>query len=211
MTAKFLNMVAGMALFFCAGMAQANTVDVSYTVSGSAGAWLLNFSVTNNIGTDDIYYFGIHLPDGDYVGAPSSWGPPGSFSLPQYGTSAVNYNVAWLDPSGVAAPTNIMPGQTLGGFRVLDPNSTLPSSVSWTVLSGGGFYTGSDCIGCSPTAGSNGLSAFVYSGTSKPRFGGTAFAAVTPLPAALPLFATGLGALALFGWRRKRKAAAHVG
>jgi hypothetical protein len=32
--------------------------------------------------------------------------------------------------------------------------------------------------------------------------------AATPLPAALPLFATGLGALGLLGWRRKRKAAA---
>jgi len=32
----------------------------------------------------------------------------------------------------------------------------------------------------------------------------------TPLPAALPLFATGLGALGLLGWRRKRKAAAAV-
>jgi hypothetical protein len=31
--------------------------------------------------------------------------------------------------------------------------------------------------------------------------------AATPLPAALPLFATGLGALGLLGWRRKRKAA----
>jgi len=29
-----------------------------------------------------------------------------------------------------------------------------------------------------------------------------------PLPAALPLFATGLGALGIFGWRRKRKAQA---
>jgi len=28
----------------------------------------------------------------------------------------------------------------------------------------------------------------------------------TPLPAAFPLFATGLGAVGLFGWRRKRKA-----
>ena len=28
----------------------------------------------------------------------------------------------------------------------------------------------------------------------------------TPLPAALPLFATGLGGLGLLGWRRKRKA-----
>jgi hypothetical protein len=30
----------------------------------------------------------------------------------------------------------------------------------------------------------------------------------TPLPATLPLFATGLGAIGLFGWRKKRKAAA---
>jgi len=32
----------------------------------------------------------------------------------------------------------------------------------------------------------------------------------TPLPATLPLFATGLGALGLFGWRRKRKNAAAI-
>jgi hypothetical protein len=32
----------------------------------------------------------------------------------------------------------------------------------------------------------------------------------TPLPAALPLFATGLGAMGLFGWRRKRKNVAAV-
>jgi hypothetical protein len=32
-------------------------------------------------------------------------------------------------------------------------------------------------------------------------------AAGAPLPAALPLFAGGLGALGLLGWRRKRKAA----
>jgi hypothetical protein len=36
---------------------------------------------------------------------------------------------------------------------------------------------------------------------------GTAEAA-TPLPAALPLFATGLGALGLLGWRRKKKSVA---
>jgi hypothetical protein len=31
--------------------------------------------------------------------------------------------------------------------------------------------------------------------------------AAAPLPATLPLFATGLGALGLFGWRMKRKSA----
>jgi hypothetical protein len=34
--------------------------------------------------------------------------------------------------------------------------------------------------------------------------------AVTPLPGALPLFATGLAALGLFGWYRKRKAPAAI-
>lgn len=34
--------------------------------------------------------------------------------------------------------------------------------------------------------------------------------ASTPLPAALPLFATGLGAMGLLGWRRKRKNAAAI-
>ena len=33
---------------------------------------------------------------------------------------------------------------------------------------------------------------------------------VTPLPAALPLFASGLGALGLLGWRRKRKQSAAM-
>ena len=33
--------------------------------------------------------------------------------------------------------------------------------------------------------------------------------AATPLPAALPLYASGLGALGLLGWRRKKKAAAR--
>ena len=35
-----------------------------------------------------------------------------------------------------------------------------------------------------------------------------AAAAATPLPAALPLFASGLGAMGFIGWRRKRKALA---
>jgi hypothetical protein len=32
----------------------------------------------------------------------------------------------------------------------------------------------------------------------------------TPLPAALPLFATGLGGLGVLGWRRKKKSAARA-
>jgi len=43
---------------------------------------------------------------------------------------------------------------------------------------------------------------------SGPSNSGTFTLTATPLPAALPLFAGGLGVMGLFGWRRKRKAAA---
>jgi hypothetical protein len=45
---------------------------------------------------------------------------------------------------------------------------------------------------------------------AEPINGVTGDAVPTPLPAALPLFATGLGALSLLGWRRKRKNAAAL-
>jgi hypothetical protein len=48
-------------------------------------------------------------------------------------------------------------------------------------------------------AEANGLPA-VLEATSTPD--------VVPLPGALPLFATGIGAMGLIGWRRKRKAQA---
>jgi hypothetical protein len=53
---------------------------------------------------------------------------------------------------------------------------------------------------------SNGAATFLsnVSGTSS-FFWGIAPDTVTPLPSALPLFATGLGGLGLLGWHRKRK------
>jgi hypothetical protein len=50
--------------------------------------------------------------------------------------------------------------------------------------------------------GGNGADLLVYAGAIP--------TAATPLPAALPLFATGLGLTGLLGWRRKRKNAAAI-
>jgi hypothetical protein len=81
------------------------------------------------------------------------------------------------------------------------------------------FYTGSGNIGTGP--GQTGVVLELTSTGLGP--GGVAWAGngtgqgltlvydytpATPLPAALPLFATGLGGLGLLGWRRKRKAQA---
>ena len=60
-------------------------------------------------------------------------------------------------------------------------------------LAGGAFYNGQ---------GNNNAFAGPVSGGVE--------TATTPLPAALPLFVTGLGAMGLFGWRRKRKNAAAI-
>jgi hypothetical protein len=48
-----------------------------------------------------------------------------------------------------------------------------------------------------------------FIGVDDVRFVG-GFSTTTPLPAALSLFATGIGGLGLLGWRRKRKAQAVV-
>lgn len=77
--------------------------------------------------------------------------------------------------------------------------SSLSDKPQYGRLGAGTYYT----LG---TAASNNVNAsFNGNGTVTELFGAEG---ETPLSAALPLFASGLGALGLFGWRRKRKAQA---
>ena len=50
----------------------------------------------------------------------------------------------------------------------------------------------------------------IYTASGSQVSGGAGPVSATPIPAALPLFATGLGAMGLLGWRRKRKNAAAL-
>jgi hypothetical protein len=92
----------------------------------------------------------------------------------------------------------------------------------FTVLSGNSFgsVTGlvvnnPDCVPCNPiTAYVSGNSLFINWQGAGGKVGdtitvdfsvGAPVVATTPLPAALPLLATGLGVMGLLGWRRKRK------
>jgi len=72
-------------------------------------------------------------------------------------------------------------------------NPLTGAGIDELILSGGGNYASYECAICNPVRG---------------IVSGEAIAATTPLPAALPLFASGLGGLGLLGWRRKRKKAA---
>ena len=111
-----------------------------------------------------------------------------------------------------------------GGFGVGEYVGN-PVSNSFTVNAGvitvvnfvslGGLNSTPAVICCSLGMGSFGLNLASAGLTNSAGFlfqdsAGLAFTLVseTPLPAALPLFAGGLGALGLIGWRRKKKAAA---
>src|SRR5262249_57880343 len=182
MKTKIFSLVMSLLLFGPLS-AQAATIDVSYTISGSPGNWLYNFTVTNNLGGNyDIYAVDINLPNPSAVSSHTNW-------IPQ----ATATNIQWCDFNcfyfGVLAT-----GQTLSGFVVLDTATTAQTSLTWQIAA-------IDPTACGPGIGS-------CNSTSNPVYTGTAMA--TPLPAALPLFATGLGALGLLGWRRKRKAAADT-
>ncbi len=88
-------------------------------------------------------------------------------------------------------------------FNSLGASSGLPAAIdsafSYTVL------PGDTAVGLFHTSGSN----FIYLTPETLTVSLTAPGA-TPLPAALPLFASGLGGLGLLGWRRKRKAQART-
>jgi hypothetical protein len=93
------------------------------------------------------------------------------------------------------------PGDTLI-FDTVYPLGSFTSGYVATVTLIGSIRFPNPCLpGQSPgvTCPQNGTVFVTY------NLSGTAPVVVTPLPAALPLFATGLGALGLLGWRRKRR------
>ena len=194
MKTKLLGVVAALALIgsFSVGTAQADPIDVSYTVSGSPGDWLVDFSVTNNLGGGyGIYFFGTSLPSTDIVNSPNSNWAYAYLNVPTTGPSGTSYNNPWCVYAciiGLSGPDavgqiadGIQPGQTLSGFEAVDTALLFPTSLPWISLAG--------------SIASGSLVDVVNEGT----------AGATPLPAAFPLFASGLGALGLLGWRRKRK------
>ena len=136
-------------------------------------------------------------------------------NIPSGGTISPNTINHW-DASEISSSslhlttlTGGMPYDLIAGLDITDPNSSItnfnPSiqNVGTFVIDVAGITLNSAIssvvieYGTNPDT-SDTVSTFTVTTTN---LGGAA----TPLPAALPLFASGLGALGLLGWRRKRK------
>jgi hypothetical protein len=115
------------------------------------------------------------------------------------------YNLTGATNSFTVSGGNVLTiADFIGGVSLLGFN--------WNSTTGGFAYLQS-ALGCNAFSGPTGC---VVDTVTLPGAGSLAFTldtsgtSTTPLPAALPLFASGLGALGLLGWRRKRKASASA-
>lgn len=164
---------------------------VSYSIMGSSSNWTLDFSVTNTLGdSNQIYFFGVSLPDRNITGTPTGWDSD-RWSLWNnnfYGGSNIDYNNNWIDrfvDSG--SPNMIDPGETLDGFEVFVDTYLAPTSVQWFAYAANGTYTGSD----------------YFNLDENPGFEGVAIN-VVPEPSTFVLLGAGLAWLAAIGIRRKK-------
>lgn len=148
--AKYFAKFAALCILVIAASASvfADPVGVTYTVSGSAGDWTLNFSVTNNVVAGQVvFFFGVLLPGQSIAGSPSGWGnstrATGSTWNPALdpigeltGGPNINFNDIWTGTGGALNPQVFIPfGTTQSGFEVTVTSLTAPTSVQWFAYS----------------------------------------------------------------------------
>ncbi|MBS1725999.1 MAG: PEP-CTERM sorting domain-containing protein [Armatimonadetes bacterium] len=161
---------------------------VTYTVSGTAGNWDLNFTLQNNFnaGEGNFYFFGVLLDSGrDIVSSPGDYDPNTwtSWTNSGYGGSSLVYNNNWISGS-YSLPS---PGGSLGGFIAHTTDAVAPTAVDFFAYAYTGTYGGNDN----------------FNNQGNPGFEGRAVMSGVPEPASFA--ALGLGALMLIRRRRSAK------
>jgi hypothetical protein len=170
-------------------------VNVSYTVTGIAGDWTLDFSVTNNLSgapNQTFYFFGVDLSSTNITGVPTNddWVIASSdtpWNNSGYGGSSIFYNNVWIDDNYPSAL--LTPGTTTTGFDVTIADLVAPTSVNWFAFTYGPTtpYAGGGNFNTEANPGFEGVSGSV---------------STTPEPGTLVLFGTGL--LGLIGLSLKK-------
>src|SRR5664279_1903593 len=125
------------ALLTACSAACAGPIDVAYSVTGAAGAWNLNFTVTNNMTGwpgQDVYEFGVSLSGNHIVGSPTGYDP--SVVIPPvtnlfFGGSSNSYTNIWAD----FTVSHLFPGTSLSGFIAQVADTQAPVSVPWFAYS----------------------------------------------------------------------------
>jgi hypothetical protein len=194
------------ALASTATAARADTIYSVFAGGGFSGGASVTTSVNGTVDVDDngqIISSDISVTGSFYTIAGYPFGSSGS------GTERIT-------GGGSSAPfggNNALWEWSLGSltliFLIQNPN---PDGTSWTP------FTGANLIDLSSVSVEASCTFYPASGggscgeadLSASIEGGVGEIATTPLPPAFPLFCMGLGALCLFGWRRKRNVT-HAG
>jgi len=171
------------ALITCSA-ASAGAIDVTYTVSGSPGAWDLNFTVANNMTggpVQDIYQFGVQLSAPGIIGSPAGYDPnatPIPWTNFFNGGKPIFYNNVWVD---FVDFNHLLSGTSVSGFIVEVTDDVVPTVVPWfayaypSSLDPGELYIGSEAFNVDPSIGAG------FEGTASPE------------PSTLGLLVIGLG------------------
>lgn len=138
-----------------------------------------------------------------------SYGLSGMFTVDE--TAAIpGLTFADLTVTGFTSPENSFDTTSINGFQY--PSD---SSIEFQFVNTSGYFlvftvdfsppdtTGSNIV---HFPGGNIVSGSFSDGLIASGLTGIVALSTTPLPAALPLFATGLGSLGLLGWRRRQRA-----
>jgi hypothetical protein len=192
--------------------AKANTVyDLNYTTpSGAAVAGTVTGTITLNMPPQPFGVVGVGLSNVlDWNITMTAGGLTAQLLGPlQVGAnSTFNNNTTTLQWTATAANITANFGNPATG-GLITIGSTAGTRLCWS---------NALTEGCGPAVIGGDVSWQIMSGSTAEQTGigvpagnivATAEITTTPLPAALPLFATGVAGLGLLGWRRKRKALA---
>jgi hypothetical protein len=182
-------------------VANAKAVPITYTESATISGFLGGVSFTNQLltltGTGDTTAISSHSVEFDNL-------------------VTVTFSVAGIGSGSLTDPSFFVfdnQGAQLAGFFLLPPGVDLLDTTnaifsSYALATAIGPVTGSSTFNTGGFHTSVGTLIITSAGNA--TFAAVGGVPAVPIPGALPLFATGLGALGLLGWRRKWKAAAHA-